>query len=264
MRITHYLYNAFVIESEDKMIAIDPGGLMFYFFRFTTLIPQSRWKGITHILVTHGDPDHFWHADRIAEVSHAPIICNQSMIKEIDGKNSMLGPRDKGLAFTTEVQKFYPISVGETVEIDGMTLTGIKATHGALSIRLGPFTKEIAPGPEDRLGWGAIGFLIQLEDKIIVNLGDTLMHIDEWKCIHNPDILMIPIGGETTHNTMGEKEALQAVELINPKLVIPCHYNCPAFFSKKYNPADEDWFRAEVEKMGIKCVILHKGDSMSI
>jgi len=77
MKITHFLYNAFVIESGDKKIAIDPGSLMFYFFRFTTLIPKSEWESITHIFVTHGDPDHYWHADRVAEVSNAPIICNE-------------------------------------------------------------------------------------------------------------------------------------------------------------------------------------------
>jgi len=29
-----------------------------------------------------------------------------------------------------------------------------------------------------------------------------------------------------------EEEALQAVRIMRSKLVIPCHYNCPAFFKK--------------------------------
>ena len=74
---------------------------------------------------------------------------------------------------------------------------------------------------------------------------------------------MIPIGGKAVHNTMDEKEALQAVQVMKPKLVIPCHYNCPAFFSKKYNPANELEFKREVEKLDIKCTILHKGDSIN-
>lgn len=44
MKITHYLYNAFIIESGPKKIAIDPGALFFYFFRFTTLIPKPEWN----------------------------------------------------------------------------------------------------------------------------------------------------------------------------------------------------------------------------
>lgn len=264
MKITHYLYNAFVIESGDKKLAIDPGGLMFYFFRFTTLIPKSEWKDITHIFVTHGDPDHYWHADRVAEISGAPIICNKNMFREIDGKKLMLGPRDKGLAFTTEIQKCFPLSVNETTGIDGMSVAGLKATHGPLTFKFGPFSKTLNPGPEERIGWGALGFKIQLDGKVLVNLGDTLLHAEEWKSIREPDVLMIPIGGKAVHNTMDEKEALQAIEIMKPKLVIPCHYNCPALFSKHFNPADEEDFKKEVEKLGIQCSILKKEDSIMI
>jgi len=264
MKITHYLYNTFVIESGDKKIAIDPGGLMFYFFRFTTVIPKSEWESITHIFVTHGDPDHYWHMDRVAKVSNAPVICNKTMVRNIGGKTLMLGPRDKGLAFTTPMEKLHTVSVDETIQLDGMSITGIKATHGAVTLKVGPLSKTLKPGPDERVGWGAIGFNIQLDGKSVVNLGDTLLHEKEWQSIKHPDVLMIPIGGRTAHNTMDEKEAIQAVKIMQPKLVIPCHYNSPALFSKKYNPADDTMFKEEVEKMGIECVILQKGDSLDI
>lgn len=264
MKITHYLYNAFVIESGDKKIAIDPGALFFYFFRFTTLIPKSEWQGITHIFVTHGDPDHYWHTDRMAGVSTAAVICNKTMLRNIDGKELMLGPRDKGLAFTKLISNIHTLSVDETIQLDGMSISGIKTTHGELVLKIGPFSKTVKPGPTERVGWGAIGFKIKLDGKTIVNLGDTLLHKDEWKAIGNPDILMIPIGGKAIHNTMDVKEALQAVEIMRPKLVFPCHYNCPAFFTKSYNPADERMFKTEVEKIGSKCVILHKGESLEL
>ena len=264
MKITHYLYNAFLIESDDKKIAIDPGGLMFYYFRFSTLIPKSEWSNITHILVTHGDPDHYWHTDRMAAVADAPVICNKTMMKEVDGKSLFLGPRDKGVAFTTQYKKFYTLSVDETITVDGVTITGIKTAHGPLTIKLGPFSKTLKPGPEERIGWGAIGFKIQINGKTIVNLGDTLLHKEEWKSINGPDVLMIPIGGKSIHNTMDIEEALQAIQIIEPKLVIPCHYNCPAFFSKKFNPADEDVFKKGVEALGVQYSILHEGDSIDL
>jgi L-ascorbate metabolism protein UlaG (beta-lactamase superfamily) len=75
---------------------------------------------------------------------------------------------------------------------------------------------------------------------------------------------MIPIGGKTVHNTMDEEEALQAVKIIKPKLVIPCHYNCPAFFSKNYSPADDKMFKEEVEKIGIECNIMKYGDELIV
>lgn len=264
MKITHYLYNSFIIESGNKKIAIDPGGLFLYFFRFTTLIPKSEWESITHIFVTHGDPDHYWHLDRVAKASNASVICNKTMVRNIGGKTLMLGPRDKGLAFTTPMEKLHTISVDETIQLDGMSITGIKTTHGPLTFKLGRLAKTLIPGLDERIGWGAIGFNIQLDGKSVVNLGDTLLHEKEWRSIKNPDVLMIPIGGKTVHNTMDEKEALQAVRIMQPKLVIPCHYNCPALFSKKYNSADDKMFKKEVEKMGVECVVLQKGDSIEI
>ena len=105
---------------------------------------------------------------------------------------------------------------------------------------------------------------IKLDGKRIINLGDTLLHEKEWETIQSPDVLMIPIGGKAVHNTMDEEEALQAVKIMRPKLVIPCHYNCPAFFSKKYNPADDQMFKIKVQKTGAKCVILGKGDSVDL
>lgn len=264
MKITHYRYNAFLIRDGDRKIAIDPGGLMLYFFRMTTLIPKSEWEGITHIFITHGDPDHYWHADRVAEVSGAAVICNKTMVRLVDGRPLMLGPRDKGLKFTTSMQNLHTLSVGETISLDGMTITGLKATHGELVLKLGPFSKGLMPGPDERVGWGAIGFDIQLNGARIVNLGDTLLQEEEWKSIEMPDVLMIPIGGRLAHNTMDEDAALEAVKIIRPKTVIPCHYDCPALFSSKYNPADVRRFQSEVERLGAKCIVLGDGESVEL
>ena len=142
MKIKFYGYNAFLIEIGDKKIVIDPGALFFYWFRFTTLIPKTEWKSITHIFVTHGDPDHYWHADRVAKVSDAPVICNKTMVRDVNGKALMLGPRDKGLAFTTEFNNLHTLSVDETIEIGDMSINGIKTTHGELILKIGPFLKR--------------------------------------------------------------------------------------------------------------------------
>jgi L-ascorbate metabolism protein UlaG (beta-lactamase superfamily) len=264
IKITHYLYNAFVIESGNKKIAIDPGALLFYWFRFATLIPKSTWNSITHIFITHGDPDHYWHADRVAKASGAAVICNKTMLREVNGKDFILGPRDKGLAFTTQIENILGLSVDETIEIDGVSITGIKTTHGEFVLKLGPLSKILKPGPEKRIGWGAIGFDIRLDGKRIVNLGDTLLHENEWQKIDEPDVLMIPIGGKAVHNTMDVADALRAVKIIRPKLVIPCHYNCPAFFTKTYNPADAKLFKEGVEKTGARAVTLQKGGSVEL
>jgi len=264
MIITHYLYNTFVIKADRHKIAIDPGGLFLYYFRLSTLIPKSEWPDLTHILITHGDPDHYWHADRVAKASGAAVVCNKSMVRSINGKPLMLGPRSKGVAFTSSIKNLHTLSVDETISVDGLTVRGLKATHGSLTIKIGLISKTFVPGSDERIGWGAIGFDIKFADKHIVNLGDTLLHTSQWRNIIEPDVLMIPIGGKEVHNTMDEDEALEAVSLMNPTAVIPCHYNCPGLFTNKLNPADVNYFKSEVEKLNIRCLIMGKGDSVEI
>jgi len=265
MKITFYGYNTFLITSGNKKILIDPGG-SFYLFKgwMKSLIPQSKWADITHILVTHGDPDHYWHVDRIAEKSGAPVICNKTMVIEKNSRKLLLGPRDRGLAFTTEIKNLYTIAPFETIDVDEVKITGIKTAHGPLIFKFGPFSKTLSPGPDERIGWGAIGFEIGIDKKTIVNLGDTLIHRDEWKGINSPDVLMLPIGGGNVHNTMDENEALETVAMIKPALVIPCHYNCAGLHKKNANPANEKYFYDGVKKLGFDCALLKGNDSVEL
>lgn len=264
MKIKHYLYNAFIIESGDKKIAIDPGALFMYYFRMTSLIPKSEWHDITHIFVTHGDPDHHWHTDRVANASGAKVICNETMLKQINGKSLMVGPRSKGLAFTADIKNVTTLSVNQRIQLDDMTITGLRAEHGPLTLKIGPIKKTEYPGPEERVGWGNMGFKIELDGHTIVNLSDTLLHLEAWESVNDADVLMIPIGGREAQNTMDETEALQAVRVLKPKVVIPCHYNLPALFTKEYCKADDIMFKAEVEKTGAECWIMKNGDEIEI
>ncbi len=239
MKITYYLYNAFIIEWDDKKIAIDPGALFAYWFSFASLIPKREWEDITQILVTHGDPDHYVYADKVMEFSGAPVILNKTMVKEVDGKPLMLGPRSKGMSFDTPVSNYHTLSVDETIEVDGMQIKGVKATHGPLTVKLGPFKKTKDPVKNERVGWGSLGFEINYKGKTIVNLGDSLLEAEEWKNIKNPNVLMIPIGGKELDNTMDEYEALEAIKIIQPEVVIPMHYDLPILFTKHYASVDE-------------------------
>ena len=80
--------------------------------------------------------------------------------------------------------------------------------------------------------------------------------------IKNPDVLMIPIGGRDLDNTMDEHETLEAIKIIQPRMVIPMHFDLPILFTKHYAAIDEILFTNEIEKMGIQSVILKKGQSL--
>ena len=82
MKITHYLYNAFLIEDGSTKIAIDPGQNL-WIFKLESLIPKSEWPSVTHLLITHGDPDHHWHSDRLAQASGAHVVCGKELTREV-------------------------------------------------------------------------------------------------------------------------------------------------------------------------------------
>jgi len=170
MKIRHFWYNAFIIENKKAKIAIDPGQNL-WLFKLGSLIPKSEWSSITHILVTHGDPDHYWNADRVAEASKAPLICGKQLVKQIGSEIFLLAPRGRGVQYPTRLEKVYPIHVGESVTLDGVKIEGLKTVHGPIVIRFLGLRLEQKPGPGERVGLGSIGFKISLNNKVIVNLG---------------------------------------------------------------------------------------------
>ena len=262
MKIKYYWYNTFIIQNDKVKIVIDPGQNL-YLFSLRSLIPKSEWSSITHILVTHGDPDHYWQADRVAEASRAPVICGKNLVKKVGSETLLLGPRSRGIQYNTRLEKVYPLDVGEVVDLKEFQVKGLKVVHGPIKLKLfGLIKLEVKSGPGERVGLGGIGFEIKIDNKVIVNLGDTLLQ-KEWEGL-NPDVLMIPIGGQVPENTMNVEEALEAVKMMSPKKVIPTHYNCGALFWRKLNSANPDVFKSGVEKMGMECIIMKDGEEILV
>lgn len=262
MKIRHFLYNSFLIEDEGVKIAIDPGQNL-WIWNLSSLIPKEEWKTITHVLVTHGDPDHYWQADRLAITANAPLIMNSTMIQENDSETSILIPRKDAVKFIPFSGKAVPLRVGKTIDIDGVKIQGVLTKHGPIKYSVLGIKKYRIPGPNERVGFGAIGYYIKVNNKTILNLGDSLLH-KEWSNL-KPDILMLPIGGLGNNVwTMDITDALEAVKLVSPKQVIPCHYNVPFLWKKIFAPADDQKFKREVEKMGLVCNIMHCNDAIEV
>ena len=262
MKIKHYLYNTFLIEDGNTKIAIDPGQNL-WLFKLSSLIPKSEWENITHILITHGDPDHHWQSDRVAEASGAHVVCGAEMAKVENGKTLLIDPRGKELTSWIPFKNAHPMGVGDVVTLDDLKIEAIKSVHGPIVVPILGFKKKQYPGPGERTGLGAMGFKMTIGNKIIVNLGDSLLQ-KEWEGL-KPDVLMLPIGGAGENVwTMDVPDALEAVKLISPKIVIPCHYNASFFWIKNINPADDQFFKREVEKMGIECSIMSYGAEIII
>ncbi len=297
MKIRFHGYNTFVLEGSERKIAIDPGISFYIPDKGKALIPEEDRQGLTHLFITHGDPDHADDAAKLAVETGARIIGGTGLLE---------GFKELG----EEVQKhdinYTEWGVGQVSDIDGIAVEGLEAKHGPLPMTLIPGLIKIGakvveadkgglrlylgplkvysntkPMKVRTTAWasllfglvsyqfdninfasGSIGYKINFEGKTFVNTGDSLL-LDSWREM-NPDVLMLPIGGTKLANTMNEKEALEAVRTIRPKLVIPCHYNCPTLFSKNGNPADDHMYKREVQNMGMDCRIMRAGDEITL
>lgn len=70
-------------------------------------------------------------------------------------------------------------------------------------------------------------FTIKTEDMKLCHLGDlgqTKLTDEQIETIGNVDVLFVPIGGKYT---IGAHEALGVIKDIEPKIIIPMHYNIP-------------------------------------
>lgn len=262
MRIRHYLYNAFLIEEGAAKVAIDPGQNLWP-FDFRSLIPRSEWDDITHVLITHGDPDHYWQADRVARASGAHVLCGIGLTRTVGAETLLVHPRRPGLRSWIPFEHVQALGVGDTVTLDGVRVDAVRSTHGPIAIRLLGRTLRQEPGPKERVGLGSIGFRVTMGETTVVNLGDSVLE-REWEGLA-PDVLMLPIGGFGDRTwTMDVPEACEAVRIIGPRAVIPCHHDVPFFWTRGYAPADERLFKNEVEKLGVECHILGDGDSLTV
>ncbi|MDX1405766.1 MAG: MBL fold metallo-hydrolase [Woeseiaceae bacterium] len=262
MKITHYLYNAFLVEDGDARVVIDPGQNL-WIFKLRSLIPEEEWPTVTHIVITHGDPDHHWQSDRVAGASGAHVVCGIGLTKTRDGETLVIDPRGRELTSWIHLDNLHPLDVGESIELDGVTFEAIRSKHGPIAVPILGYTIRKEPGPNERVGLGSMGFRIAIGNKSIVNLGDSLL-LPEWERLR-PTVLMLPIGGFGQNTwTMDVEDALQAVELIDPDLVIPCHYSVPFLWKRKFAVADDSKFKRDVEALGKKCSILGAGDVVTV
>ncbi len=183
------------------------------------------------ILLTHGHFDHLGDTVDIAKRTGATVVAMKELADEIagDGVENVADPL-----------------YGGTVVFDWGSVKMMPAWHSGIT-------------PKGTVHQPA-GLLIDFGDRLIYHLGDTCLFSDLQLVRHRgrrPDLALVPIGG---HYTMDRFDAVVAVELIAPDLVIPCHYDT-------WPPieADAQAFKADVEQGGFaQVVILDPGGSHAL
>lgn len=98
-----------------------------------------------------------------------------------------------------------------------------------------------------------VGYVIDIEGKRIYFAGDT-DNIPEMRDLRNIDVAILPIGGKYT---MDVAQAAEAARVIQPKAVIPMHYNSDDFGITDIR-ADPFRLRDLLKDAGIQVVVLKR------
>lgn len=227
VKITWLGHSAFLLEAEKKVL-IDP------FISGNPAAPCSSEELDPDIIaVTHGHNDHLGDTIEIGARTGCRIISIHEVANYIKSKGVFAEGMNKG----------------GTINVEGITFTMTDAIHSS-SIDASGFSFD---------GGCPAGFVIGICGHSIYHAGDTAVFGDMQLIgeLYEPELVLLPIGDRFT---MGIKEALKAVELIRPKIVVPMHYN--TFDVIRQDPVV---FKQAVEaKTGTKVIVMKPGESIEL
>ena len=227
LKITWLGHAAFLFEAEKKLL-IDP------FISGNPNAPCSpEYLDPDIIAVTHGHRDHLGDTISIGARTGCRIISIHEVANYIKSKGVFAEGMNKG----------------GTIEVEGVALTMTNALHSS-SIDASGFNFD---------GGSPAGFVVNIGGHSIYHAGDTGVFGDMQLIgeLYEPEIALLPIGNRFT---MGIIEAVKAVELIRPEIVVPMHYN--TFDAIRQDPEE---FKKTVEaKVDTTVIILKPGESIEL
>jgi L-ascorbate metabolism protein UlaG (beta-lactamase superfamily) len=222
VELTYHSHACFRIAVGDTVLLIDP------FLTGNELADiQADEVAADYILVSHGHGDHVGDTVEIAQRTGAMTISNFEIQSWLQAQG---------------VENSHPLHIGGEKEFPFGRVKLTIAHHGSGL-------------PDGSYGGNPAGFLLTLEGKKIYHACDTGLFYD-MKLIGEEglDVAILPIGDNFT---MGPGDALRAVKLLEPKVVIPIHYD--TFDVIKQDPQA---FAARVEgETSARCVVLKPGET---
>jgi len=194
-KLTFHGHSCFTLEANDgTTLLIDP------FLTGNPLAdigPDDVVKA-DYVLFTHGHGDHIGDGFEIAKRTGAMVISTFEIVS--------FAQQEMG------IEKAHPLHIGGGYNFPVGYIKMTPALHGGAVAgdESGQYTT--VPG----------GFLINVDGKTVYHAGDTALITDMQLLKGQVDVACLPIGDNFT---MGPDDAVRAVEMIEPKTVIPMHYN---------------------------------------
>jgi L-ascorbate metabolism protein UlaG (beta-lactamase superfamily) len=191
-KVTWLGHNAWSIETGGKTILVDP---------FLDDSPTAPVKAAAvkaeFILLSHGHGDHVGDTVAIATRTGATVLtnfeCGQWLAKKGVASEKIVGMNPGG---------------------------GVKQPFGHVKFTIAHHSSSM---PDGSYGGVPGGFLLTLDGARIYFACDTALFLDmKLIGVGGLDLAVLPIGDLYT---MGPEDSVDAVKLLNPKRVAPCHYN---------------------------------------
>lgn len=224
-KITWYGHATLGVETGGYKLLIDPN------FSSNPLAPvRADQVSTDYILVTHGHGDHICDAVSIAKRNGATVITNFEIANWLEKQG-----------IETHAQ-----------HLGG----GYQHPFGYLKLTLALHGSSL---PDGSYGGNPAGFLITTKDKKKMYFaGDTGLFGDmQLIGEEGLDLAVIPIGDNFT---MGPADALKAVKMLKPKVVIPIHYGTWGIIDQDA----EEWSVQVCKETGAEVRVLKPGESITI
>lgn len=194
MEVSYHGHSIVKIQTNGTNIIIDP------FIRgneLTDLKVEDEKPDV--ILLTHGHNDHVGDTVELAKANNSLVVA----------------PNELANYLAWQGVNVHPMHIGGAYQFDFGKVKYTQAFHGSSYVtEKNEIIYTGMPG----------GILFYAEGLTIYHAGDTALFGD-MKLIgerNNIDVAFLPIGDNFT---MGPEDAAYAVTLLNPKTVVPIHYN---------------------------------------